>query len=67
MIDIDVQITGPGLVVNGASFVIIDALKEAGFNVACKDWRGMDRHVKDERLGDGFSVTIKVNPMPWGG
>lgn len=71
--DIRIEITGPGLVVNGAGLKVVTALKEAGFDVSWEEWAGLDQWPEDRRTEFmvkqalmGISVRVTVNPQPWG-
>lgn len=71
--DVVIEITGPGLVVNGAAITALNALRLAGFRVSCQDWAGLNQwpaHLHGDlaqQQADKVTVSLIVNPMPWGG
>jgi hypothetical protein len=75
MSDIVIKITGPGLVVNGPSIIVLKALRDIGFKVECEDWRGKDQWQRTEienlefikSIANQIKVKVNVNPVPWGG
>jgi hypothetical protein len=73
-IDAIIDVTGPGLVVNGPAIVLIKALKDIGFEVEYEDWLGKDQYdeTQEEILNNVKSyaksakIKVIVHPQPWG-
>jgi len=69
MFEYSVRISGPGLCVNGPALIIVEALKNAGFNVIVNNEHAnpdltceeVIEHEKNTR------VTVDVKHQPWGG
>lgn len=71
MINLEVEITGPGLVINYPSELIIKALTDAGFNVNIVNKHRVDDPEKlldtNKDTNKDLTVTVISNHQPWGG
>lgn len=78
MLRVDVDIIGPGLVVNGPALLILRGLRDLGYKVECQEWLGFDQwkdgsksnqELEDFAKKRATDITVRVNvkPMPWGG
>jgi hypothetical protein len=72
----NVEITGPGLVVNHPVAVIYKALTDAGYKVNIQEFAGQHQYCPaeewpawelDKHTIDGQEIILNVNPLPWGG
>lgn len=81
MLNIEIKITGPGLVVNAPAAIIQEALENYGYTVKLSDFDGKDQGEPAEtwptqtlvmahlHANDRHNVEarIEVKPLPWGG
>lgn len=69
MINIDVKITGPGLVVNKPVAIITKALIDAGYGVDINKFDGQNDDMEGivAKSQSKKTIKIEVDPLPWGG
>lgn len=72
-----INIIGPGLLVNGPALIVLQALRECGFNVECEDWAGLNQWQVGQEITppiaehiikhNDIDIKVVVKPQPWGG
>lgn len=81
-ININVDVRGPGLVVNCPVAILYKALSDAGYTVNMEEFSGQHQYIpkcdwpdkqieslsrSDKSKLKDLTIKINVTPMPWGG
>lgn len=80
LINIDITISGPGLIVNLPTALIYKALQRANYHVELPDFDGQNKlesvdswvdeltlHNITNNHDKGAKINLIVKPLPWGG
>jgi hypothetical protein len=68
MIQVKIDVAGPGLVIANETYLIKHILEKHGYNVEVRDSHPPTKEFDPENIdGTGVKVIIETHHAPWGG